>query len=105
MALIQETLIHRYLQSLFQQMILGALAAGAQPYFVQSQQSGVAGCLQPFTDFTQHDPDDTMPATVLTSVRIVYDDEAIYWSGETHLTPRGQALLAEMITEHLLSHP
>jgi hypothetical protein len=33
-----------------------------------------------------------------------HDDEAVYWSGETHLTPRGQALLAEMIAEHLLSH-
>jgi hypothetical protein len=31
-----------------------------------------------------------------------HDDEAIYWSGETHLTPHGQALLAEMISGHLL---
>jgi hypothetical protein len=32
-----------------------------------------------FTDFTQHDPDDGKPATMLTSVRIVYDDHAIYF--------------------------
>jgi hypothetical protein len=32
-----------------------------------------------FTDFTQHDPDDTKPATLRTSVRIVYDDHAIYF--------------------------
>lgn len=32
-----------------------------------------------FTDFTQHDPDDMMPATLPTSVRIVYDDHAIYF--------------------------
>jgi len=30
-----------------------------------------------FTDFTQHDPDDTKPATLPTSVKIVYDDHAI----------------------------
>jgi hypothetical protein len=32
-----------------------------------------------FTDFTQHDPDDSKPATMPTSVRIVYDDHAIYF--------------------------
>ena len=32
-----------------------------------------------FTDFTQHDPDDGQPATMRTSIRIVYDDEAIYF--------------------------
>ena len=32
-----------------------------------------------FTDFTQHDPDDTLPATLPTSVRILYDDHAIYF--------------------------
>ena len=32
-----------------------------------------------FTDFTQHDPDDGQPATLRTSFRIVYDDEAIYF--------------------------
>src|SRR4051812_13269319 len=32
-----------------------------------------------FTDFTQHDPDDGKPPTMKTSVRIVYDDHAIYF--------------------------
>jgi hypothetical protein len=32
-----------------------------------------------FTDFTQHDPDDGKPGTMPTSVRIVYDDHAIYF--------------------------
>jgi hypothetical protein len=32
-----------------------------------------------FTDFTQHDPDDGAPPTMRTSLRIVYDDEAIYF--------------------------
>ncbi|HYC60314.1 MAG TPA: DUF5916 domain-containing protein [Thermoanaerobaculia bacterium] len=32
-----------------------------------------------FTDFTQHDPVDGAPPTMRTSVRIVYDDDAIYF--------------------------
>ena len=35
-----------------------------------------------FTDFTQHDPDDKKPATLHTSVRIVYDDHAIYFGAK-----------------------
>ena len=35
-----------------------------------------------FTDFTQHDPDDGKPATMPTSVRIVYDDHAIYFGAK-----------------------
>src|SRR5260370_35139719 len=35
-----------------------------------------------FTDFTQHDPDDTKPATMRTSIRIVYDDAAIYFGAK-----------------------
>jgi hypothetical protein len=35
-----------------------------------------------FTDFTQHDPDDGKPPTMLTSVRIVYDDKAIYFGAK-----------------------
>src|SRR5437773_6786032 len=35
-----------------------------------------------FTDFTQHDPDDTKPPTMRTSVRIVYDDSAIYFGAK-----------------------
>jgi hypothetical protein len=32
-----------------------------------------------FTDFTQHDPVDGAPPTMRTSIRIVYDDDAIYF--------------------------
>jgi hypothetical protein len=35
-----------------------------------------------FTDFTQHDPNDTQPTTMRTSVRIVYDDNAIYFGAK-----------------------
>jgi Domain of unknown function (DUF5916)/Carbohydrate family 9 binding domain-like len=35
-----------------------------------------------FTDFTQHDPDDGQPATLPTSVRILYDDHAIYFGAK-----------------------
>ena len=35
-----------------------------------------------FTDFTQHDPDDGKPGTMRTSVRIVYDDHAIYFGAK-----------------------
>jgi hypothetical protein len=35
-----------------------------------------------FTDFTQHDPDDGKPATMPTSIRIVYDDHAIYFGAK-----------------------
>jgi Domain of unknown function (DUF5916)/Carbohydrate family 9 binding domain-like len=32
-----------------------------------------------FTDFTQHDPDDGQPATMRTSFRVLYDEDAIYF--------------------------
>ena len=35
-----------------------------------------------FTDFTQHDPVDGAPPTMRTSVRIVYDDKAIYFGAK-----------------------
>ncbi len=35
-----------------------------------------------FTDFTQHDPDDTKPPTMRTIFRIVYDDSAIYFGAK-----------------------
>src|SRR5437660_5225650 len=46
-----------------------------------------------FTDFTQHDPDDTKPATLRTSVRIVYNDKAIYFGMQMDDTNRPTALL------------
>src|SRR5437016_8659529 len=47
-----------------------------------------------FTDFTQHDPDDTKPATMRTSVRIVYDDKAIYFGMQIDDTHHPSAILA-----------
>jgi hypothetical protein len=47
-----------------------------------------------FTDFTQHDPDDTKPATMRTSVRIVYDDKAIYFGMQMDDTHHPSAILA-----------
>src|SRR5581483_11739437 len=47
-----------------------------------------------FTDFTQHDPDDGKPSTLPTSVRIVYDDNAIYFGAKMTDDHRPTALLA-----------
>jgi len=47
-----------------------------------------------FTDFTQHDPDDGKPATMPTSVRIVYDDHAIYFGVKMTDTQKPTGLLA-----------
>src|SRR5438105_3941427 len=47
-----------------------------------------------FTDFTQHDPDDTKSATMRTSVRIVYDDKAIYFGMQMDDTHHPSAILA-----------
>jgi hypothetical protein len=46
-----------------------------------------------FTDFTQHDPDDGQPPTMRTSIRIVYDDDAIYFGAKMTDTNRPTALL------------
>ena len=47
-----------------------------------------------FTDFTQHDPKDGEPATLRTSIRIVYDDNAIYFGARMHDTNPPTAILA-----------
>ncbi|MDQ3281996.1 MAG: carbohydrate binding family 9 domain-containing protein [Acidobacteriota bacterium] len=47
-----------------------------------------------FTDFTQHDPVDGAPATMPTSVRIVYDDRAIYFGAKMTDPHPPTALLA-----------
>jgi hypothetical protein len=46
-----------------------------------------------FTDFTQHDPNDTQPATMRTSIRIVYDDDALYIGAKMTDPQRPTALL------------
>jgi len=47
-----------------------------------------------FTDFTQHDPNDGKPATLPTSIRVVYDDNAIYIGAKMTDDHRPTALLA-----------
>jgi Domain of unknown function (DUF5916)/Carbohydrate family 9 binding domain-like len=47
-----------------------------------------------FTDFTQHDPDDGKPPTMKTTLRIVYDDHAIYFGMKMVDPQRPSALLA-----------
>ena len=47
-----------------------------------------------FTDFTQHDPVDGAPATMRTSIRIVYDDDAIYFGAKMEDPDRPTAMLA-----------
>ena len=47
-----------------------------------------------FTDFTQHDPVDGAPATLPTSVRILYDDHAIYFGAKMTDTHPPTALLS-----------
>jgi len=47
-----------------------------------------------FTDFTQHDPSDGEPATMRTSVRILYDDHAIYFGAMMEDPEKPTVLLA-----------
>lgn len=47
-----------------------------------------------FTDFTQHDPHDGQPGSLRTSLRVVYDDAAIYFGAMMEDPQRPTALLA-----------
>jgi len=51
-----------------------------------------------FTDFTQHDPDDGKAPTMRTSLRIVYDDHAIYFGARMEDPGPPTALLARRDT-------
>lgn len=51
-----------------------------------------------FTDFTQHDPVDGAPATLRTSFRVLYDDEAIYFGAQMDDSHPPTALLARRDT-------
>ncbi len=51
-----------------------------------------------FTDFTQHDPDDGKPPSMPTSLRIVYDDKAIYFGAKMTDPGRPTALLVRRDT-------
>ena len=51
-----------------------------------------------FTDFTQHDPDDGAPPTMRTSIRVVYDDKAIYFGAKMEDPQKPSALLVRRDT-------
>jgi Domain of unknown function (DUF5916)/Carbohydrate family 9 binding domain-like len=59
--------------------VLHAVRAGAPPVIDGDLSDAAWQSAPEFTDFTQHDPDDGKPPTMKTSVRIVYDDHAIYF--------------------------
>jgi hypothetical protein len=71
----------------------------AAPIVIDGDLSDAAWQAAPeFTDFTQHDPTDGAPATMRTSFRVVYDDEAIYFGALMEDTARPTALLARRDT-------
>ncbi|MGN6185011.1 MAG: DUF5916 domain-containing protein [Thermoanaerobaculia bacterium] len=51
-----------------------------------------------FTDFTQHDPHDGEPGTMRTSLRVLYDDDAIYFGAKMEDPERPSALLGRRDT-------
>lgn len=59
--------------------VLHAVRVGAPPVIDGDLSDAAWQSAPEFTDFTQHDPDDGKPPTMKTSVRIVYDDHAIYF--------------------------
>jgi hypothetical protein len=68
--------------------VLHAVRATASPV-VDGDLSDAAWQSAPeFTGFTQHDPDDGKPPTMATSIRIVYDDHAIYFGAKMTDTQR-----------------
>src|SRR5438874_9185594 len=79
--------------------VLHAVRVNGSPPVIDGDLSDPAWQQAPeFTDFTQHDPDDTKPATLRTSVRIVYDDKAIYFGMQMDDTNRPTALLTRRDT-------
>lgn len=73
--------------------ILRAVRASAPPVIDGDLSDPAWQSAPEFTDFTQHDPDDTKPPTMRTSIRIVYDDKAIYFGAKMDDTHPPTALL------------
>ncbi len=62
--------------------VLHAVRA-TSPIVVDGDLSDAAWQAAPeFTDFTQHDPDDGKPVSQRTSIRVLYDDKAIYFGAK-----------------------
>jgi hypothetical protein len=73
--------------------ILRAVRVSAPPVIDGDLSDAAWQSAPEFTDFTQHDPDDTKPPTMRTSIRILYDDKAIYFGARMDDTHRPTALL------------
>jgi hypothetical protein len=63
---------------------LHAVRAGGSPVIDGKLEEAAWQGVPEFTDFTQHDPDDGQPPTMKTSIRIVYDDQAIYFGARMY---------------------
>ena len=75
--------------------VVHAVRVSAPPPVVDGDLSDAAWQSAPeFTDFTQHDPDDGKPPTMKTTLRIVYDDHAIYFGMKMVDPQRPSAVLA-----------
>lgn len=78
--------------------ILHAVRVAAGPTIDGDLSDGAWQKAPEFTDFTQHDPEDGKPPTMATSIRIVYDDHAIYFGAKMSDPQRPTALLARRDT-------
>jgi hypothetical protein len=74
--------------------ILHAVRATSAPAIDGDLSDPVWQTAPEFTGFTQHDPDDGKPAAQRTSVRILYDDKAIYFGATMSDAAPPTALLA-----------
>jgi len=74
--------------------VLRAVRATSAPVIDGDLSEAVWQTAPEFTDFTQHDPNDGQPATMRTSFRVLFDDEAIYFGAMMSDPERPTALLA-----------
>ncbi|MEO8036540.1 MAG: DUF5916 domain-containing protein, partial [Acidobacteriota bacterium] len=77
---------------------LHAVRAAASPVIDGDLSDPAWQAAPEFTDFTQHDPDDGKPPTMRTSIRIVYDDQAIYFGARMYDERPPTALLSRRDT-------
>jgi uncharacterized protein DUF5916/cellulose/xylan binding protein with CBM9 domain len=74
--------------------VLRAVRATTPPLIDGDLSDAVWQSAPEFTDFTQHDPNDGQPGTMHTSVRVLYDDKAIYFGARMDDPQHPTALLA-----------
>jgi len=73
--------------------VLHAVRAAGSPVIDGDLSDAAWQAAPEFTDFTQHDPEDGAPGTMRTSVRVVYDDDAIYFGAKMDDPGKPTALL------------